>query len=103
MQTIDTPVITMEDVLGRGRETNLTGQRKGVAVKMCREHLNEATLQLKGPRCLIDSVSLFSLNALLTRGAPFLCAARLQSQSRMSLPDKKAGFVRKFPKRQPQN
>lgn len=33
MQTIETP-ITMENVLGRGRETILTGQRKGVVVKM---------------------------------------------------------------------
>ena len=35
MQTIETPITTTEDALGRGRETNLTRQRKGVAVKMC--------------------------------------------------------------------
>jgi len=35
MQIIETPITTTEDASGRGRETNLTGQRKGVTAKMC--------------------------------------------------------------------
>ena len=35
MQIIETPITMTEEGLGRGRRTNLTGQRKGVAVKMC--------------------------------------------------------------------
>lgn len=49
MQTIETPTTVMESALKR--ETDITEQRRGVAVKKSRAHLNKPTQQLKWPVC----------------------------------------------------
>lgn len=57
-----------EEALGRGRETNVTGQRKGVAVKICTGSEDaQLKLQLKSP-CVCKRKILLGASV---SGAPF--------------------------------
>lgn len=82
MQTIETPITTTEEALGVRGETNLTGQREGVAVKMCNgseDTWMSSDYNWSTPcvyqTALLLSASLFSSCSLFTRMTPFLCVS----------------------------